>query len=106
VTYNRRFFIAKQTALGGEEQLFMGLGPATLECGDIVVVLLGGPVPYALRPSPRLSGHQLVGECYVHGIMGGEALHHVREEVEAAGCMLPPTSIQRCSQPLATFDLI
>jgi hypothetical protein len=107
VTYNRRFFIAKQTALGGEEQLFMGLGPTTLECGDIVVVLLGGPVPYAIRPSAfQPSGHKLVGECYVHGIMGGEALHHVREEVEAAGCMLPPTSIQRCSQPLATFDLM
>jgi hypothetical protein len=106
VTYNRRFFIAKQTALGGEEQLFMGLGPATLKREDIVVVLLGGPVPYALRPSPRFSGHQLVGECYVHGIMGGEALHHLREEVEAAGCMLPPTSIQRCTQPLATFDLV
>jgi hypothetical protein len=39
VTYNRRFFIAKQTTHEGEEQLFMGLGPETLEDGDVIVVL-------------------------------------------------------------------
>jgi hypothetical protein len=85
----------------------MGLGPEALEYGDVIVVLLGGTVPYAIRPlASSPPEHQFVGECYVHGIMSGEALHHVREEVEAAGCMLPPTSVQRCSQPLKTFDLI
>ncbi|KAK7186189.1 hypothetical protein DPSP01_005019 [Paraphaeosphaeria sporulosa] len=107
VTYNRNFFIARKTDSAFEEHFVMGIGPAALREGDIVAVLLGGPVPYVLRASPDdHATYQLVGECYVHGIMSGEALHHVREDVEAKGCMLPPTSVSRCSGPLETFDLV
>lgn len=48
------------------------LGPAAAEKGDVVCVLFGGKTPYMLRPK---GDHYLfVGECYVHGIMDGEAI--------------------------------
>ncbi|KAI0402997.1 heterokaryon incompatibility protein-domain-containing protein [Xylaria palmicola] len=48
------------------------LGPAALEAGDIVCVLFGSKVPFCLRP---MGGrYLLVGECYVHGLMKGEAV--------------------------------
>jgi hypothetical protein len=41
--------------------------------GDVIGIFQGGTVPFVLRESE--DGHyQLVGECYVHGIMDGEAL--------------------------------
>ncbi|KAI0107807.1 heterokaryon incompatibility protein-domain-containing protein [Nemania sp. FL0031] len=58
-----------------------GLCPWTAREGDIVVLLYGGNVPYLLRPVDE-EGHsggtkdlfELVGECYVQGIMNGEFL--------------------------------
>ncbi|KAF1948812.1 hypothetical protein CC80DRAFT_430751 [Byssothecium circinans] len=47
------------------------LGPAALEAGD-VCVLLGNKVPFCLRPMGRR--YLLVGDCYVHGLMNGEAM--------------------------------
>ncbi|TVY15382.1 hypothetical protein LARI1_G005623 [Lachnellula arida] len=51
---------------------YIGLGPPSMLEGDIICILFGGEVPYVLRP---MGSHwQLVGECYVHGIMQGEGL--------------------------------
>jgi hypothetical protein len=53
----------------------LGLGPANMISGDVVVVLFGGKVPFVLRQVDAGSdGAQwrLVGECYVFGIMDGE----------------------------------
>ena len=62
---NRAFFI---TADG-----YMGLGSP--ELGDEVWVLFGGDTPFILRPSVTDPGcHQLIGSCYVHGLMDGEAM--------------------------------
>jgi len=66
----RRFFIT--------ERGFMGLGPRRLLKGDVVVVLLGGSVPFVMRP--KGSGYMLLGEAYVHGIMGGEAVEARRKD--------------------------
>jgi hypothetical protein len=72
----RRFFVTK----GGS----IGIGPADTQVGDDVYVLGGGRQPLTLRKSetvfslpgteiePQLC-HTLVGDCYVHGIMDGEA---------------------------------
>ena len=54
------------------ERGYYVLGPAALEVGDKVCVLLGGKVPFCLRPIGR--SYLLVGECYVHGLMKGEAI--------------------------------
>jgi hypothetical protein len=48
------------------------LGPKVLRVGDVVCVLFGGKMPFCLRPQGR--HYLLVGECYVHGVMGGEAM--------------------------------
>lgn len=48
------------------------LGPAAAEMGDVVCVLFGSKVPFCLRPIGK--HYLLVGECYVHGLMKGEAM--------------------------------
>jgi hypothetical protein len=65
---HRRLFI---TVFG-----HLGLGPAGMMSGDVVVLLFGGNVPYVLRPVEN-ERWRFVGECYVHGIMQGEALAEV-----------------------------
>jgi hypothetical protein len=76
---------------------FIGLGPDTVQEGDIVTVLSGGDIPFLLRPitDPELlsetehassptrtqtssgQSYLLVGECYVEGVMCGEAVQAV-----------------------------
>ncbi|KAL6411200.1 hypothetical protein AUP68_04900 [Ilyonectria robusta] len=50
------------------------IGPEMMEWGDVVAVLYGGRTPVVLRQRPEGDGWTLVGECYVHGIMNGEAM--------------------------------
>ncbi|KAH7014589.1 heterokaryon incompatibility protein-domain-containing protein [Microdochium trichocladiopsis] len=54
----------------------VGLCPYMAQVGDIVVVLYGGSVPYILTESPTAGIFHLVGECYVDGVMHGEAFYH------------------------------
>jgi len=55
------------------ERGWMGRGPAELRAGDVVCVLFGADVPFILRPAPN-ERYFLIGECYLDGIMYGEAL--------------------------------
>ena len=75
-TRNRRFFVTEQ----GQ----MGLGPRLMRPGDLVCVLLGSEVPFILREvGGGDSGdgwYELVGECYCHGIMDGEAVSELKKE--------------------------
>ncbi|KAF2722920.1 hypothetical protein K431DRAFT_283428 [Polychaeton citri CBS 116435] len=57
------------------------LGPQVMEAGDVICVLFGGKLPFCLRPCG--SRYLLVGECYVHGLMNGEAMG-TREQCEFA----------------------
>lgn len=50
---------------------YFGMGPGTVATDDVVCILLGGVTPFILRS--RSECWELVGECYVHGVMGGEA---------------------------------
>ena len=58
---------------------YIGMVPKKTEIGDVVVVLNGAQVPFVLRPALSVvdgwveGSYQLVGECYVHGVMDGEA---------------------------------
>ena len=75
-TMHRRLFRTKQS--------YIGLGPEHLKQGDQIWVLKGGRVPFMLRPAGEFGFkrgvegkrecHRLVGDCYVHGIMFGEAM--------------------------------
>ncbi|KAL8841284.1 MAG: hypothetical protein Q9176_003377 [Flavoplaca citrina] len=51
----------------------LGLAPEATVSGDLVCVILGCRYPLVLRPSNN-SSHEVVGECYIDGIMDGEAL--------------------------------
>ncbi|EPE31525.1 hypothetical protein GLAREA_12281 [Glarea lozoyensis ATCC 20868] len=60
----------------------MGLVPWGSELGDVVIVPWGSQVPFVVREVPGdwvdadgkvIKRWRLVGECYVHGIMDGEA---------------------------------
>ncbi len=56
-------------------QGYIGLAPAAIQKGDLVVVLLGSTRPVLLRPVSQQDGcYSLVGSCYVHGLMDSEAL--------------------------------
>ena len=73
VTRYRKFAVTR----GG----YFVMGPDGMEEGDAVVVLYGGRTPFVMREVE--GGWVLLGECYVHGLMDGEALREngVEEEV-------------------------
>ena len=50
----------------------MGIVPAATRLGDLVCVLFGGQVLYTLRSTGQ-DLYEFVGECYIHGLMDGEA---------------------------------
>ena len=52
----------------------IGLVPRAAKAGDVICVLYGGRVPYVLRPGRKDDGYGLLGECYIHGLMDGEAM--------------------------------
>ncbi|KAI1305128.1 heterokaryon incompatibility protein-domain-containing protein [Xylaria venustula] len=71
----RRIFKASgHRALYITEKGYMGLAPWNAKVGDVIAVLDGGKTPFLLRQIPTSEMFKLVGETYVRGIMGGEAL--------------------------------
>ncbi|KAK4233654.1 HET-domain-containing protein [Achaetomium macrosporum] len=52
---------------------YIGLGHETCAVDDVVCVFSGGEVPYIVRAAGEHS-YTFLGECYVHGIMDGEAM--------------------------------
>ncbi|KAL1620799.1 hypothetical protein SLS56_009465 [Neofusicoccum ribis] len=81
--WERRFFV---TDTG-----FMGVGPLNMQYGDEVWALFGSLMPFVLRPlhcddsqsaRTRIAYHSVVEECYVHGIMYGQAIRDgVKEQL-------------------------
>ncbi|KAJ9611376.1 hypothetical protein H2200_004560 [Cladophialophora chaetospira] len=66
IVANGRVFITSQTRAD------IGWAPYGTWKGDIIVVFEGGEVPFVIRPVSK-STFRLLGECYLHGIMFGEA---------------------------------
>lgn len=54
-----------------------------VEEGDEVWVLLGGDVPFVLRPISGSIEYRLVGDCYLHGVMDGEAVRELEGSVRS-----------------------
>ncbi|KAJ4349358.1 uncharacterized protein N0V89_007972 [Didymosphaeria variabile] len=71
--YNRRFFISSAERYGWAVD--------GTKAGDIVAVLYGCPYPFLLRESSDGS-YKILGDCYIHGLMDGEALEGAFEEKE------------------------
>ena len=66
----RRFFATQEG--------YIGLAPSRTVAGDLVCILKGANVPFVLRRAGE--SFVLVGECYCHGIMYGEAM--LREDLK------------------------
>ncbi len=58
---------------------YVGMALEAVEPGDVICVLLGCTVPMVLRPAG--DKYQVVGECYLHGLMEGQALKWVEDGV-------------------------
>ena len=65
--------ITRNQVLFVTEDGFLGMGPDSMTQGDEVWVLAGASHPFVLRPIVSdAMVYQLVGECYVSGVMYGE----------------------------------
>ena len=63
----------KKRRLGVTEKGYLGLYPRGANIGDEVCVFIGACVPFVIRKLGSRNEYQLVGECYMHGFMDGEA---------------------------------
>jgi hypothetical protein len=55
---------------------YLGWVPLTTEEGDVIAIFKGAKLPFVLRPVPGSTDRSFtfIGECYIHGIMYGEAI--------------------------------
>jgi hypothetical protein len=80
----QNYINALQTNLRGwrflvTEKGYVGVVPNHTRVGDVISIFSGGAVPFLLRKTGAKSGeYQLVGECYIYGIMRGEAFNATR----------------------------
>jgi len=51
---------------------YIGLVPEHVQIGDMICIFNGGKTPFLVPPVAE--NYQLIGSCYVHGIMYGEAM--------------------------------
>jgi hypothetical protein len=62
----------------------LGLAPHSVREGDLICIVYGCSVPVVLR-KVFVNGqndkycHKLIGECYIHGMMDGEAFRILQE---------------------------
>ncbi|KUJ12903.1 uncharacterized protein LY89DRAFT_592380 [Mollisia scopiformis] len=64
---------------------FIGMVTPRTEISDEIALIFGAATPFVIRhPNGRCDGSKecklpflFVGECYVHGIMDGEAFSHI-----------------------------
>jgi hypothetical protein len=75
-SYGTRLFTTDNSAA------VLGTGLEGTRVGDIVCVLFGSDVPFIVRQVGNKGDYKLIGECYVEGIMHGEALDMGLEERE------------------------
>lgn len=69
---HRRFCVTKKG--------YMGMVPPLCKPTDVVCIIPGAETPYIIRRSSDDDNtYELVGECYVHGMMDGEMLVAPRE---------------------------
>jgi hypothetical protein len=69
--------IIEDKAMLVTERGYLGLGQEGSQVGDVICILAGGETPFMLRQSPAHEGlFQFLGECYVHGVMDGEAMNN------------------------------
>jgi hypothetical protein len=75
VVWSRKFFLGDHE---GFPPPIFGLVPKTARPGDIICILYGCSVPVVLRKIKKRDVYEFVGECYVYGMMDGEAMPFAR----------------------------
>jgi hypothetical protein len=76
-TWGRRLADRETHMFFVSDREYIGMCAPTTMPGDIVYIVAGGAQPLILRPVPtaaRPNTFTFVGQCYVHGIMDGEAV--------------------------------
>lgn len=58
---------------------YVGQFCADARIGDVICIPAGSAVPFVIRLREK-GMYEVIGECYVHGIMQGEAFRNVKEE--------------------------
>ena len=56
---------------------YIGVGPPTVQKGDKICALLGCDIPLIIRPDGDL--YNVVGDCFVYGIMKGEVMKDIEQ---------------------------
>lgn len=83
VLCGRKFFSATSARLDGPAMI--GVGPGTMRQDDTIAILYGCSVPVILREmlsTPEKYYYKLIGECYVHDYMDGQAFAHMESPPE------------------------
>lgn len=65
----RRFFF-----LDTPQNTYLGIGPIKMKKDDIVAIFDGARTPFVIRRKKEPDRFRLIGDCYIHGLMKGEAL--------------------------------
>lgn len=82
---------AGKTQYDMDDRAFIASVPYDAEKKDLVVMLEGFSTPFVLRKTSTEGEYQLVGDCYVHGVMDGELLRNADE----AGVQLQNNQVVR-----------
>ena len=61
---------------------YMGTGPLSLQDGDSVWLVPGSRTLFVLRDRPGVNRYEFVGDCYVHGVMQGQAAKDLKPNME------------------------
>ena len=80
---NQSFFITQKG--------YMGIGPRNLQVGDEAWILLGGPLPFILRPiiedkkdaELAVGDYTFVGDAHVQGVMFGDFVRAGQENIRS-----------------------
>jgi hypothetical protein len=76
----RKKFIERVTSMMTRRRLmttikgYLGIAPKSARQGDVICILLGCEFPVVLRPLADRDSFDLVGGCFVTGLMEGEAI--------------------------------
>ncbi len=62
----------------------IGIGPPYIQPGDLICIIIGAQTPFLVRRSTsapeQAPMYEVIGDCYVHGLMNGEGLGMDKEQ--------------------------
>ena len=62
----------------------IGIGPPYIQSGDLICIIIGAQTPFLVRKGTSAPEetpmYEVVGDCYVHGLMNGEGLGMGKEQ--------------------------